>query len=261
MARLDILVGAGVVTAGPQNRIPVTVMNNSEHPVKLFAGTRIGALSPIKVEEEHPDVNTVTANPPPPPPPTVPKQGPAAVNLDSCEVTASEKQELKQLLDDYRDVFANNDSEVGRTHRTQFRIHTSTQVPVAVKLRRTPFSLRSEVDQQIKNMEQRGIIEPSNSPYSAPILLVPKADGSYRFCADFRALNDATILCLLFVNARIPFMAQIFSLPLTRTVVIGRYPLLKDIAARPRSRLNLAIGSFVLCPSVLKMPQLSLPAS
>ena len=104
MARLDILVGAGVVTAGPQNQIPVTVMNNSEHPVKLFAGTRIGALSPIKVEEEHPDVNTVTANPPPPP--TVPKQGPAAVNLDSCEVTASEKQELKQLLDDYRDVFA-----------------------------------------------------------------------------------------------------------------------------------------------------------
>ena len=125
MARLGILVGAGVVTAGPQNRIPVTVMNNSEHPVKLFAGTRIGALSPIKVEEEHPDVNTVTANPPPPS--TVPKQGPAAVNLDSCEVTASEKQELKQLLDDYRDVFANNDLEVGRTHRTQFRIHTSTR--------------------------------------------------------------------------------------------------------------------------------------
>ena len=106
------------------------------------------------------------------------------MNLDSCEVTASEKQELKQLLDEYRDVSANNDSEVGRTHRTQFRINTSTQVPVAVKLRRTPFSLRSEVDQQIKNMKHRGIIEPSNSPYSAPILLVPKADGSYRFCAD-----------------------------------------------------------------------------
>ena len=180
-------------------------------------------------------------------------------------MTASEKQELKQLLDEYRDVFANNDSEVGRNHRTQFRIHTSTQVPVAVKLRRTPFSLRSEVDQQIKNMEQRGIIEPSNSPYSAPILLVPKADGSYRFCADFRALNDATIteifLCLLFVNAWILFMAPIFSLPLTCTVVIGRFRLLRDIAARPRSRLNLAIGSFASCPSVLKMPQLSLHAS
>ena len=191
MARLGILVGVGVVAAGPQNRIPVTVTNNSELPVKLFAGTRIGALSPVRVEEEHPDVNSVTVNPPPTP--KVRRQGPAAVNLDSCEVTASEKQELKQLLDEYRDVFANNDSEVGRTHRTQFRINTSTQVPVAVKLRRTPFSLRSEVDQQITNMEHRGIIEPSNSLYSAPILLVPKADGSYRFCAHFRALNDATI--------------------------------------------------------------------
>ena len=114
------------------------------------------------------------------------------------------------------DVFANNDSEVGQIHRTQFLINTSIQVPVAVKLRRTPFSLRSEVDQQIKNMEHRGIIEPSNSLYSAPILLVPKADGSYRFCADFRALNDATItdffLCLLFVSAWILFMGPIFSL-------------------------------------------------
>ena len=42
-------------------------------------------------------------------------------------------------------------------------------------------------------MEERGVIEPSTLSYSAPILLVPKADGSYRFYVDFRALNDATI--------------------------------------------------------------------
>lgn len=107
--------------------------------------------------------------------------------------------------------FAHNDSEVGRIHRTQFH-HISTQVPVAVKLRRTPFSLRSEVDQQIKNTEQRAIVE----PYSAPILLVPKADASYRFYADFPALNDATItemLPLPSLRAWIVFMGPIFSLP------------------------------------------------
>ena len=135
-------------------------MNNSDHPVKLFAGTRIGEISPVRVEEQSPDISTISATSPPPPTPS--KKGPVAVS----------------------DVFANDDSEVGRTHRAQFHIHTKTQVPVAVKLRRTPSSLRSEVDSQIKNMEERGIIEPSTSPYSAPILLVPKMDGSYRFCAD-----------------------------------------------------------------------------
>ena len=191
MAHLNVLLGASVVAAGPHNRIPVTVMSNSDLPVKLFAGTRIGEISPVRVEEQSPVVSTISATSPPPPTPS--KKGPVAVNLDSCEVTASEMQELKTLLEDYRDVFANDDSEVGRIHRAQLHIHTKTQVPVAVKLRRTPFCLRSEVDSQIKNMEERGIIEPSTSPYSAPILLVPKTDGSYRFCADFRALNDATI--------------------------------------------------------------------
>ena len=60
MARLGILVGAGVVAAGPQNQIPVAVMNNSKHPVELFVGNTIRALSPISVDEEHPDVNTGT---------------------------------------------------------------------------------------------------------------------------------------------------------------------------------------------------------
>ena len=191
MARLNLLLGASVVAADPQNRIPVTVMNNSNLPIKLFAGTRIGELSPVKVDDQGADINTVSENPPPPPVP--PKKGPVAINLDHCEVSLAEKAELATLLDDYRDVFANNDTEVGRTNRAYFHIHTKTEVPVAIKLRRTPFSLRAEVDRQIQNMEERGIIEPSTSPYSAPILLVPKADGSYRFCADFRGLNDATI--------------------------------------------------------------------
>ena len=128
MARLSVLLGANLVPMRPQNRIPVTVMNNSEVPVKLFAGTRIGELSPVKVEEQRFEVNTIPEDPPPPP--TTPKKGPAAVHLNSCEVTASERQELKLLLDEYRDVFANDDSEVGRTHRAQFHIHTKTQVPV-----------------------------------------------------------------------------------------------------------------------------------
>jgi len=49
---------------------------------------------------------------------------------------------------------------------------------------------------QVENMLDKGVIRPSNSPWSAPAILVPKkgADGTpkYRFCVDFRALNSVT---------------------------------------------------------------------
>ena len=158
------MLGTSVISASEQNRIPVTVLNNSEYPVQLYAGTRVGELSPVQVQETTCHVNSVSH--PPSPHPASPEREPAAVDLEGCDITIAEKHKLKLSLEEYRDVFANSDDEVGRTHRTQFHIHTKNQVPVAVKLRRTPFALRNEDNQQIKDMEIRGIIEPSSSPYS-----------------------------------------------------------------------------------------------
>ena len=53
--------------------------------------------------------------------------------------------------------------------------------------------MQEEVDKHVESMIQKGVVEPSNSPCSSPVVLVKKKDSTTTFCIDYRKLNDITV--------------------------------------------------------------------
>ena len=107
-------------------------------------------------------------------------------------VTEDESYQSEKLLIEYQDIFAKSSSDLGRCDRVQHRINTGNALSVRQHTRRLPFSKRVE-QREIHKMLKKGVIEPSNNPWSASIVLVTKKDGSIRFCVDYRILNDLTV--------------------------------------------------------------------
>jgi len=65
--------------------------------------------------------------------------------------------------------------------------------PPNVRPYRYPFTQRNEIEKIIKELLEAGVIRPSISPYSSPVVMVLKKDGEWRMCPDFRALNKLTV--------------------------------------------------------------------
>ena len=116
----------------------------------------------------------------------------AELQLSPGDQTQDQFQQLQQLISDNADVFALDDSELGCTSLVQHRIETGNQSPIKQPIRRVPFVYRNKIAEMVESMEKQRVIKPSTSPWSSPVVLVPKKDSSLRFCIDYRKLNSVT---------------------------------------------------------------------
>ena len=111
------------------------------------------------------------------------------------DAPADVRTELQHLLQEYADLFPEQLPKGRPPKRSvEFEINTEEGVKPPSK---PPYRLSpkeyEELQAQIDELLAQGHIRPSTSPYGAPVLFVPKKDGRWRMCVDYRALNRQTI--------------------------------------------------------------------
>lgn len=164
----------------------VPISNHTDDDVTLPKYTRICNITPVDLTTTTVDEGSVPWDTSPPP--TYPNPLPP---IDD-NLAPPQADSLHNLCDSFSDIFAKSDSDTGLTDMAEHHIET-TGAPIRQPFRRQPPGNRQEERRQVAEMERKGLIKPSNSPWSSPTVLVKKKDGSLRFCVDYRKLNNVTI--------------------------------------------------------------------
>ena len=184
-----VLVGHTLVDATTPSA-SVLIINPNAEEVVLPCGSSIGDLVPVlsvsmAQSMEYLSVTTTEK---------LPEYLEDIVRGAHASLGDTGRQSLRDLLHKYEHVFpAPGEPVTGRSKSVQHEIEINDARPVRCGPRRlAPAGLRREQD-CVREMLSGGQIEPSDSPWASPVVLVTKKDGSTRFCVDYRRLNSLTV--------------------------------------------------------------------
>ena len=100
-----------------------------------------------------------------------------------------QRKELAELITQYREVFPDVPS---KTNLIEHDVDVGDSAPIKQNPYRVSPMKKELLDKEVQYMLKNDIIEESQSNWSSPCILVPKHDGGFRFCTDFRKINDKT---------------------------------------------------------------------
>ncbi|GFV40676.1 retrovirus-related Pol polyprotein from transposon 297 [Trichonephila clavipes] len=111
----------------------------------------------------------------------------------SPELSDEQRNKLSELLRKFSGLFTKTDKLTAAKTNVKHRIFTGDHAPINQRAYRVSPTERRIIHEEVQKMLDEGIVQPSESPWSSPIVLVrKKKDGSWRFCVDYRKLNSVT---------------------------------------------------------------------
>lgn len=119
--------------------------------------------------------------------------------LRTEHMSSEEREAIQTLCHEFSDVFHLEGDRISCTNAVYHEIKTpGVTQPIHQKPYKLPYSQKEEISKQVEEMQRDGIIRPSDSPWNAPLLVVPKKEDAsgtkkYRVVVDFRKLNNITV--------------------------------------------------------------------
>jgi len=180
---------ARAIVVPKDGKVPLRIINLECEPTTIYKGTKVASAEAISMIEEILSVDKTDDGE------CTDQEWKKVIDdvLNTMPDTFSDHQLtlFSALLSSYAHIFAYKHGDLGRTDVLNHRIETSGS-PIRQPVRRVPLPQRDEIKRLLTEMQEKNIIAPSKSPWASPIVLVPKKDGSLRFCVDYRKVNEIT---------------------------------------------------------------------
>ncbi|XP_025266372.1 uncharacterized protein LOC112638592 [Camponotus floridanus] len=172
VAELTVRVGG----IGVDHRFRVMPASRSAMLIGTDLWAKLGMTIPAPPRDQvapTPQVSTITGN----------------ISAGIAPRSETEDRQFRQFLERELRKFR---SIRGPTDRVAHTIRLKLGLPIKQRYRPRNPAMQAVINTEVDKMLEAGVIEPSNSAWSSPVVLVRKKDGAFRFCIDFRKLNQAS---------------------------------------------------------------------
>ena len=158
--------------------IPVHITNVTTRTITVPPKALLCEVQPVDIEELDAETRATFMD---------------EIEVDSKDLTSDELSRGLNIINKFKDIFSQSETDIGLTSSVKHRIELTNTVPFKQRHRRIPPSMIDELRNHLQLLMTSGVIRKSRSPWASNIVLCRKKNGQLRMCVDYRQLNQRTI--------------------------------------------------------------------